>query len=66
MYFCLNFNHFKATGSDDYSVNLWKINSNYSLTANLSSHLDYVYSLAYLGNGLLASGSKGKTFFIFF
>jgi WD40 repeat protein len=47
-----------ATGSDDSSVNLWDSNNNFNLTANLSSHQDYVYALAYLGNGLLASASK--------
>ena len=49
---------FIATGSDEYLVHLWDPNNNFNLTSNLNSHLDYVYALAYLGFGVLASASK--------
>jgi WD40 repeat protein len=53
--------NYVATCSDDYTVNVWNVSSNWTLITTYQQHSSYVQALEWLDNDTLASGSYDRT-----
>ncbi len=50
-----------ASGSFDFTINMWNLRTNGSLVRKLKGHKNIVSSLAFIGNASLASSSYDKS-----